>query len=100
MMMMITFMEVKGYHRSNVVNYALWLPYLAENPFEKDDDLHGGQRSNEVKYSKLHSMATNLVRKSLMIIMTFKEVKGQQRSDVVIYVIRLPHLVKFTANTS
>ena len=25
-MMMITFMEVKGCQRSNVVNYALWLP--------------------------------------------------------------------------
>ena len=27
---------------------------------EDDDDLHGGQRSIEVKYSKLRSMATKL----------------------------------------
>ena len=28
--MMVTFMEVKGHQRSNVVNYVLWLPYLAK----------------------------------------------------------------------
>ena len=56
--------------------------------------------SNGVKYSKLCSMATNLVRKSLMTLMTFIEIKGQQRSIVVIYVIWLPYLVRCTANTS
>ena len=28
--MMMTFMEVKGHQRSNVVNYTLWLPYLVK----------------------------------------------------------------------
>ena len=31
-----------------------------------------------------------------MTIMTFIEVKGQQKSNVVIYVIWLPHLVRYT----
>ena len=26
--MMMTFAEVKGHQRSNVVNFVLWLPYL------------------------------------------------------------------------
>ena len=42
-----------------------------------DDNLHGSQRSNGVKYSKLSSMATNLVRRSLMTMMTCIEVKGR-----------------------
>ena len=60
--MMVTFMEVKGHQRSNVVNYVLWLPYLVKKKTlmqaKNDDDLHGGQRSSEVKYSKLCAMAT------------------------------------------
>ena len=28
LMMMMTFIEVKGHQRSNVINYALWLPNL------------------------------------------------------------------------
>ena len=48
------------------------------------------KRLSEVKCSKLCSVATNVVRRSLMTMMTFTEVKGQQRSNVVIYVIWLP----------
>ena len=84
-----------------MVNYALWLPYLGGRivgQVQNDDDLHGGQWSNGIKCSKLCSVATNLVRRSLMTMMTFIEVKGQQMSNVVIYVIWLPHLARCTAN--
>ena len=61
-----------------------------------DDDLHGGQRSTEVKYSKLCSMATKLGQKNrwckFRMIMTFMEVKDQQRSNVVNYALWLPNL--------
>ena len=47
---------------------------------DDDDDLHGGQRSTEVKYSKLHSMVTELGQKNrwckFRMVMTFEEVKG------------------------
>ena len=68
---------------------------------QNDDDLHGGQRSNGVKYSKLCSMATNVVRRSLMTIMTRIKVKGQPalRSNVIIYVIWPPHLIRCTATS-
>ena len=62
---------------------------------QNDHDLHRGQMSNGVRYCKICSMAINLVRRSLMIVMSFIEVKGQQRSNVVIYVIWLPHLVRY-----
>ena len=64
-----------------------------------DDDLHRGQRSNGVKFSKLCSMATNVVRRSLMIITTCIKVKGQQRSNMIINVIWPPHLIKCTATS-
>ena len=86
-----------------------------------NDDFHDGQRSSEdklckfkmmmmtfmevkgqmgSKYSKLCSLATNLVRRSLMAMRTFIEVKGQQRPNVAIYSIWLPHLIRCTANYS
>ena len=56
--MMMTFTEVKGYQRSNVVNNMLWLPNLvrSKNPWCK-----------------------------FLIMKTFIEVKGHQRSNVVNY---------------
>ena len=65
-MMMMTFMEVKGHQRSNVINYDLWLPNLSEGSLMQvydEDDLHGGQRSSEVKCDNLCSMATKLGRR-------------------------------------
>ena len=57
-MMMMTFMEVKGNQRPNVVNYALCLPFIwsKESLMQvyDDDDLHGGQRSNGIKYGLKH----------------------------------------------
>ena len=50
------FMEVKGHQRSNGVNYVIWLPYLSKElvmQAKNDDDLHGGQRSSEVKYGNI-----------------------------------------------
>ena len=41
------------------------------------------------QYSKLCSMGKNLVRRSLMTVANFVEVKGQQMSNVVIDVILL-----------
>ena len=70
MMMMMTFMKVKGHQRSNVVNVALWLPNLVrKNPWCK-----------------------------LMMVMTFMKVKGHQRSNVVNFALWLPNLVKRIAN--
>ena len=50
------------------------------------DDLHGGQRSSEVKGSKLCAMVTkrgqkNPLCKFKMMMMTFMEVKGHQMSN-------------------
>ena len=63
----MTFMEVKGHQRSNVVNYVLWIPYLVKRIGDaslNDDDLHGGQRSSEVKYGKICAMATIFCQKN------------------------------------
>ena len=50
-----------------------------------DDDLHGGQRSSEVKCGKLCAMANKLGQKNpwckFMMMMTFMEAKGHQRSN-------------------
>ena len=63
-----------------------------------DDDLHGGQRSSEVKCGKLCAMATKLGQKNpwckFMMMITFKEVKGHQRSNAVNYLLWLPNLVR------
>ena len=62
-----------------------------------DDDLHGGQRSSEVKCDKLCSMATKLGQKNpwckFMMMMAFMEVKGPG-SKVVNYALWLPNLVR------
>ena len=55
-----------------------------------DDDFHVGQRSSEIKCGKLCTMATIFGRKNswckFKMMMTFMEVKGQMRSNVVNYV--------------
>ena len=63
----------------------------------QEDDLHGGQRSADVKYSKLCYMAIKLCQKIPDDDDTFTEVKGQERSNVVNNVLWLPHLVRSTA---
>ena len=69
-----------------------------------DDDLHGGQRSSEVKCGKLCAMATKLGQKNpwceFIMMMTFMEVKGHQRSNVVNYVLWLPNLVRRISDAS
>ena len=71
---------------------------------ENDDDLYGGQRSSKVKCGKLCAMATIFGQKNrwckLRMIMTFMEVKGHQRSNMVNYVLWLPYLVKRIADAS
>ena len=63
-----------------------------------DDDLHGGQRSSEVKCGKLCAMATKLGQKNpwckFMMMMTFMKVKGHQRLNVVNVALWLPNLVR------
>ena len=60
---------------------------------KNDDDLHGGQRSSEVKYGNICAMATIFGQKNcwckLRMMMTFTEVKGHQRSNVVNYATKL-----------
>ena len=63
----MTFMEVKGHQRSNVANYVIGYHILSKEPLmqtENDDDLHGGQRSSEVKYGQLCAMATIFCQKN------------------------------------
>ena len=105
-MMMMTFMEVKGHQRSKVVNYVLWLPNLVRRSLMQvygDDDLHGGQRSSEVKGSKLCAMVTKLGQKNpwckFKMMMTFMEVKGHMGSNIANYVPWLPNLVRWSVMT-
>ena len=107
--MMMTLMEVKGHQRSNgewrvmCYGYHIWSKE-AQMQAENDDDLDGGQRSSEVKWGKLCGMATIFCQKKcwckLRMMMTFMEVKGHQRSNVVNFVIWLPYLVKRTTDAS
>ena len=61
-----------------------------------DDDLHGGQRSSEVKCGKLCAMATKLGQKNpwckFMMMMTFMEVKRSSEVKCGNYVLWLPNL--------
>ena len=86
-MMMMTFMEVKGHQRSNVINYVLWLPNFVRRIPDASSKWWPSLRSSEVKGSKLCAMATKLGQKNpwykIMMMMTFMEVKGHQRSTVV-----------------
>ena len=53
---------------------------------KNDDDLHGGQRSSEVKSGKLCYLLPNFVGRAAdanLGCLTFMEVKGQQRSNTV-----------------
>ena len=56
-------------------------------------DLHGGQKSLEVKWGKLCAMATTFGQKKplckLRMMMTLIEVKGHQRSNGVNYVLHV-----------
>ena len=92
-----------------MLNNGLWLPNFVRRTAATlliqtyDDDLHGGQRSTEVKYSKLCSMATKLGQKNhwckIRMLMTFTEVKGQQRSNIVNDDLWLPNLVGLRATS-
>ena len=66
--------------------YHIWSKELVMHA-ENDGDLHGGQRSSEVKYGNICAMATIFGQKNcwckLRMMMTFTEVKGHQRSNVV-----------------
>ena len=100
-MMMMTFMEVKGHHRSNAETMCYGIQTWSEESLMwvyNDDDLHGGQRSSEVKCGKLCAMATKLGQKNpwckFMMMMTFMKVKGHQRLNVVNIALWLPNLVR------
>ena len=71
---------------------------------ENDEDLYGGQRSSEVKWGKLCDMTIIFGQKNwwckLRMMMTFMEVKGHQRSNMVTHVPWLPYLVKRIADAS
>ena len=71
---------------------------------KNDDDLHGCQRSTDVKHSKLCYMAIKLCQINrwctFRIMSTFMEVKGQQRSNIVNNDLFLPNLVRRFADTS
>ena len=99
--MMVTFMEVKGHQRSNVVIYVLWLPNLVRR--FPDASLwwwRPSWRSKVIRgqMQKHCAMATKLIRKFwckfMMMMMTFMKVKGHQRSNVVNFALWLPNFVK------
>ena len=73
------------------VNSDKFQPIHLTMQAKDDDDLHRGQRSTEVKYSKLCSMAAKLGQKNcwckLREMMTFTEVRVQQRSNTVNYAL-------------
>ena len=105
--MMMTLMEVKGHQRSNEVNYVLWLPYLVKrSPDASWEWWWPWWRSKVIRsqMGKLCGMATIFCQKKcwckLRMMMTFMEVKGYQRSNVVNFVIWLPYLVKRTTDAS
>ena len=83
--------------------YHIWSKELLMQ-VENDDDLHGGQRSKEVKHSKLCYMAIRLGQINrwykFRMMGTFMEVKGQQRSNIVNNDLWLPNLVRRFADTS
>ena len=87
--MMMTFMEVKGHQRSNVVIYVLWLPNLVRR--FPDASLWWwwpSWRSKVIRgqMQKLCAMATKLSQKKpwcKFMMMTFMKVKGHQRSSEV-----------------
>ena len=59
--MMMTFMEVKGQRgQVTLYGYQTWPKEPLMQVYDDDDERHGGQRSTEVKYSKLCPMATKL----------------------------------------
>ena len=68
-MMMMTFREVKGHERSNAETMCYGYQTWSEETLVRvyDDDLHGGQRSSEVKCGKRCTLDTKLGQKeSLM----------------------------------
>ena len=104
---MMTFMEVKGQQRSNVVNYTIWLPNFVRrtsDAVEDDNDLYEGQRSMEVECNKLCHMATKRGQKNrwckFKMMMKFIEVKGQQRLNTVNYALWLQNLVRRIVDAS
>ena len=89
----MTFMEVKGHQRSNVVTYVLRLPYLV---IRTTDARNLGQRSTEVKLVNYALWLANLIRRiadKLKMLMTFMGVKGYHRSNIE-QTLWLPKLVK------
>ena len=78
----MTLMEVKCHQRSTGVNYVLW----SNEPLmqaKNDDDLHGGQRSSEVKYGNLCSRLPYLVKRIANAIKNDDDLHGGQRSSEV-----------------
>ena len=104
--MTMTFMEVKGHQRSNVVIYVLWLPTWSEDSLMQvydDDDLHGGQRSSEVKCRNYVLWLPNSVRRKPVQVYDdddFHEGQRPSESNVVNFALWLPNLVKRIANAS
>ena len=70
--------------------YYIW-PKEQLMQAKNDDDLHGGQSSSEVKCGKQYATATIFSQENrwckLTLMMTFAKVKGNQRSNVVNYVL-------------
>ena len=63
----MTSLEVKGHQRSNGVNYVYGYHILSKEALmqaENVDDLHGGQRSSEVKWGKLCLWQPYFVKRS------------------------------------
>ena len=100
--MMMTSTNVECQLRSNKVNYALWTPNLVRRtpdvslrwwPHKRSKV----KRSKEVKYA---IWLPNLSRRTswfeLEIMMTSKEVKGQQKSNEVKYTLWLPNRCRRT----
>ena len=80
-------MEAKGQQRSNIVNYATWLSNLVRSTADASlgfmgtfMEVKGKQRSNIGEWSVATKFSQKICWYKFRMIMTFTEVKGQQRS--------------------
>ena len=89
--MMMTLMEVKGHQRSNGANYELCTIFGQKNCWCKLRMMMDGGQTSEIMGQT--AMATTVGQKNwwckLRLMVTFMEVKGHQRSNVVKYATKL-----------
>ena len=101
---MMTLMEVKGHQRSNGVKYVLWLPYLVKRSADASWEWWWPWWRSKVRGQMGQTMCYGYhiwSKFKLRMTMTFMEVKGHQRSNMVTYVVagqEKPHMCFWPLN--